>query len=240
MQLLQPFLLSFLPFVAYAASGKGQVSLWSDSGCGQGDTSNFGERDPVALNYTLSADVCGNPGATVHSYDVTQRPTCDNGAEADFAFYNGKDCQVKGFGPALNGGSSSTDGVDGQCLALVEFNSVAFICNGLSGKKEEMSSSSVAKSTAVKSIATSSTSKLPIAPSATRTSPLSIGHEGSSIPGSVPAGTAPARGTGPSAGFPSPTTLSPAPLASTYSGAGSKFMISLVGVVSVVGGAFIL
>lgn len=65
-----------------------------------------------------------------HSFRVDNRPTCDNGTIAAFAFYNGHDCQAQGFGPALNSFDRS-DEYDGECLALVEFRSLAFICDGV-------------------------------------------------------------------------------------------------------------
>lgn len=238
-------LFPILPSIALAASGKGEVSLWSNSDCGQGDTSNFGERNPVALNYTLSADVCGNPGATVRSYEVTQRPICDNGTVAAWAFFAGEDCKTKGFGSALNGFSTSTF-IDGQCLALVEFNSVAFICDGVgSGEENQKSSSSAAtppssSSPASEKPITPSTTRTakPITPSTTRTSPLYTVPASTSLHSS----TAAHSGTGPSAKSPASTTLSakPSPPPSSFTGAGSRFGVSFIGAIVAAGGVFIL
>ena len=127
-------LLSLFPIVAIplsihaaSASGQGSVSLWADSGCTPGSTPNFGEKDPVALNYTLNADVCGNPGADSHSYIVNSRPICANGTVAAFAFYATSDCTLRSdaaYYEDMNHFNPSTK-FDGECLAFVKFGSVA-------------------------------------------------------------------------------------------------------------------
>ena len=124
-----------------AASQQGRVGLWSDSECNSksGDTSNFGEPDPISLNFTLLPDVCGVPGATVHSYRVLQNATCANGTTAMFDYYNSNNCTADPTDEDPNPGSArrmqhrrQLDGVlDGECLALIAFNSLAFICEGV-------------------------------------------------------------------------------------------------------------
>ena len=77
-----------------AVSQQGRVGLWSDSECNSKSrvTSNFGEPDPIALNFTLLPDSCGVPGATVHSYRVLQKAICANGSTATFSAYNSNNC----------------------------------------------------------------------------------------------------------------------------------------------------
>lgn len=86
--------LSSLYFKANAVSQPGKIGLWSDSECNSksGLTSNFGEPDPIALNFTLLPDVCGVPGDTVHSYLVAQSATCANGTTATFEYYDSNNC----------------------------------------------------------------------------------------------------------------------------------------------------
>ncbi|MCJ1460716.1 hypothetical protein MMC28_011098 [Mycoblastus sanguinarius] len=177
--LIFPSLLLFIS-LASAASGQGSVSLWSDSECGQFDdqfdATTFGERDPVALNYTLPIDTCGTPGAAAHSYQLTQVPSCANGTEASFNFYNGENCQAQGFGPALNSIDTDPSEFVGVCLALVEFRSVAFVCKGIGqggGQQGSSSTSTLASSsTAPTSTVASLPSTLTSSSSATSTSNL--------------------------------------------------------------------
>ncbi len=126
-------LLSLLVPLVYAASEQGVVSLWSDSSCGSGATTNHGERDPVALNYTLSVDVCGIPGVTYRSFRIYQRPACGNGVLAVSAFYGNTDCKNDGygFGPIISIDRQPGHYNSGDCLALEDFNSLAFLCAGL-------------------------------------------------------------------------------------------------------------
>ncbi len=126
-------LLSLLVPLVYAASEQGVVSLWSDSSCGSGATKNHSERDPVALNYTLSVDVCGIPGVTYRSFRIYQRPACGNGVLAVSAFYSNTDCKNDGygFGPIISIDRQPGHYNSGDCLALEDFNSLAFLCAGL-------------------------------------------------------------------------------------------------------------
>jgi hypothetical protein len=126
-------LLSLLVPLVYAASEQGVVSLWSDSSCGSGATTNHGERDPVALNYTLSVDVCGIPGVTYRSFRIYQRPACGNSVLAVSAFYGNTDCKNDGygFGPIISIDRQPGHYNSGDCLALEDFNSLAFLCAGL-------------------------------------------------------------------------------------------------------------
>ncbi len=126
-------LLSLLVPLVYAASEQGVVSLWSDSSCGSGATTNHGERDPVALNYTLSVDVCGIPGVTYRSFRIYQRPACGSGVLAVSAFYGNTDCKNDGygFGPIISIDRQPGHYNSGDCLALEDFNSLAFLCAGL-------------------------------------------------------------------------------------------------------------
>ncbi|KAM0803693.1 hypothetical protein BDR22DRAFT_886523 [Usnea florida] len=68
--------------------------LWSDSECysKSGATSNFGEPDPLVLNFTLCPDVCGVPGATVHSYRVWRNAIYANGSIASFNYFSSNNC----------------------------------------------------------------------------------------------------------------------------------------------------
>lgn len=129
-------LLFCLP-LAIAATGQGSVSLWSNSDCAQGDTIPFSEPVFIAKE-TPNADECVDLSREAHSYRVDSRPTCDNGTTAAFAYYNGHNCQEEGFGPALNKFSPS-DELDGECLALVAFSSVAFVCDGVGESSEQPS-----------------------------------------------------------------------------------------------------
>ena len=133
-----------------AASQQGKVSLWSDSECNSksGLTSNFGQPDPIALNFTLSPDVCGVPGATVHSYRVVQAATCANGTTAAPDYYNRNNCTADptdenpnpGLAKRVKNRRQSSSVLDGECLALVAFNSFAFVCEGLDARNVKINS----------------------------------------------------------------------------------------------------
>ena len=133
-----------------AASQQGKVSLWSDSECNSksGLTSNFGQPDPIALNFTLSPDVCGVPGATVHSYRVLQAATCANGTTAALHYYNRNNCTADptdenpnpGLAKRVKNRRQSSSVLDGECLALVAFNSFAFVCEGLDARNVKINS----------------------------------------------------------------------------------------------------
>ena len=132
-----------------ADPSNGSVSLWSDSGCNSyGGTSNFGEQDPIGL-MSLLPDTCGVPGATVHSYRVRSNATCSNGTTAGFSYFNTNNCaadptdenpdppkEKRQSDNELNLGSNPQ--LSGECLALVAFNSVAFICDGVNGKSQQI------------------------------------------------------------------------------------------------------
>ena len=179
-------LFSLFPSLVYTSSEQGEISLWSNSECGDGSTIASGVRNPIALNYALRIDVCGTPGATVHSYRILQRPTCANGTAAAFAFFHGDGCRSEGFGPALNAADDGPEGLDGSCLALVEFNSVAFICAGIGkasaveGLNSTSDFSSPPSETATSSIALALSS--PIAPSPSMNSAPYATQAGSSYP----------------------------------------------------------
>ena len=138
-----------------AASQQGRVGLWSDSECNSksGDTSNFGEPDPVSLNFTLLPDVCGVPGATVHSYRVLQNATCANGTTAMFDYYNRNNCTADPTDEDPNPGLAKrmkyrrqNSVLDGECLALIAFNSLAFICEGVDPRDLKVNSLSTSMS----------------------------------------------------------------------------------------------
>ncbi|KAL8721914.1 MAG: hypothetical protein Q9225_001510 [Loekoesia sp. 1 TL-2023] len=236
--LLNIFILSLcLSRTTFAATGQGSVSLWSDSSCGQEeDAIAFSEPGIIDLNLTLSADTCHNLGRAAHSYIVDDRPTCDNGTIAAWAFYNGNNCQRKGFGPALNAVSYDND-YDGSCLALVEFNSIAFICDGVSQGASNSTPPSQPSSipAAVPDTAAFTPTATPIAPSNSPTAPIYT------IPG-TPANTlAPSGTAGPSAGQPFPTgSLPPSPSPSPFTGAASGLKISLASVLLVVAAKLLL
>ena len=199
-------LLAVLAPLAHAASGQGTVSLWTGYSC-----------DPdSALNYTLDVDTCSTPGPIIHSYIIGERPTCDNGTAAAFAFYHANDCHAEGFGSALNNIFYESDGVDGLCLGLVELNSVAFICDGVGASGGR--SSSVLASSSVSSVV----SATPVAPSGTMASPL--------YPTITAFPTIPPypSGTGASVGLPS-GTLGSSPAA--FTGAAVKMGASLIAIV---------
>ncbi|KAI4096560.1 MAG: hypothetical protein L6R37_006937 [Teloschistes peruensis] len=134
-----PLFLSHLPSTL-AAPSTGDVSLWSDSSCQPGATPSFSLPDPIALNHTLPADSCYTLPNAAHSYIVNSRPTCSDGSTAGFAYYNGQNCRAEGFGSAFNSGDTGDTTNDGLCLALVEFNSLAFLCEGVDERGDGKSS----------------------------------------------------------------------------------------------------
>ena len=222
MQYFITLLLTLIPItLAASSSGHGSVSLWSDSSCQPGATPNFGEQDPVALNYTLAADDCSTLSSTAHSYIVNERPTCANGSTAAFAYYNGAGCQVVGFGPALNQVQTRTD-VDGLCLALVEFNSIAFLCGGIgSGDASVASTSPKATSTSSPEVA----SATPLTPGLKVTTPL---YTTTPFTAGSPAATT-ASGTGVSAAVPT-GTLASSP--TKFTGGVGRIESSMMGLVA--------
>ena len=133
-----------------AASQQGIVGLWSDSECNSksGLTSNFGQPDPIALNFTLSPDVCGVPGATVHSYRVSQAAICANGTTAFPHYYNRNNCTADptdedpnpGLAKRVKNRRQSSSDLVGECLGLVAFNSFAFVCEGLAPRNVKINS----------------------------------------------------------------------------------------------------
>ena len=133
-----------------AASQQGIVGLWSDSECNSksGLTSSFGQPDPIALNFTLSPDVCGVPGATVHSYRVSQAAICANGTTAFPNYYNRNNCTADptdedpnpGLAKRVKNRRQSSSDLVGECLGLVAFNSFAFVCEGLAPRNVKINS----------------------------------------------------------------------------------------------------
>ncbi|KAI4194514.1 MAG: hypothetical protein LQ350_007721 [Teloschistes chrysophthalmus] len=158
--LFLPLLLSRLPST-FAAASTGDISLWSDSSCQPGESPSFSLPDPIALNHTLAADSCYTLPNAAHSYIVNSRPTCSDGSIAGFAYYNGQDCRKQGFGPALNNdrGDGGYTTYDGLCLALVEINSLAFLCKGVDEKGDGKSTATItvldAEGTGVATVVTS-------------------------------------------------------------------------------------
>lgn len=147
-------------FLVSASLEQGKISVWSDSTCGHRGNLASGERNSIALNYGLRADICSTPGAIIYSYRILQRPTCTDGTVAAFAFFHGDGCRSEGFGPALNAADDGPEGLDGLCLAMVEFKSMAFICVG------------IGKASIVESL--TSTSHLSSAPSGTFISSIAL------------------------------------------------------------------
>ncbi len=192
----------------------------------------------MALNYTVSADVCGIPDVVFRSLRVLQRPTCDNGAIAVSAFYHNAVCKNVGysFDPALTI-TNIPDRYHGDCLSLdVEFNSLAFLCAGLDETGASPSLTSISRSLVSKTVTSSilsSASATPVAPSASMTSPLYMAPAGSSFPGSVPINTT-SSGIVPSAGS---TAL---PITTGFTGAAPRLDRSIAGVFFVLGGAILL
>lgn len=202
-------------FTVVQSQQSGKVGLWSDSACNSySSTSNFGEPDPIALNYTLDPDTCLVPGATVHSYRVRQNATCANGTTAEFQYWTRANCtadptdedtnppQQRGIkrraaqqtdsDPASSLGLGSDPQLSGECLALIAFDSLAFICEGVETSKEAKTiiSTSASPSTA----GTASTQIIAPFPTGTAgvsgnyntsrptaaSSPILAGHDGSS------------------------------------------------------------
>ena len=205
--------------LTYATSGKGVVSLYSDNSCGAssdpptqpGPGFTFGEQDPIALNYTINADTCGVPGATVHSYLITSRPICDDGTTADWIYDSSNNCQSTFFGPR-NVAFDNTKNYDGRCLALTTINSLAFTCNGvgkgsvqqgISSTGTATTSSSTAPAVSGRSSSTTSVSiktsptafATPVNPSNKPTIPLYTASSSSNTTGRAPSGTSPSRST---------------------------------------------
>lgn len=209
------------------------ISIWSNSDCGKGDTTSFGEMNPVALNYGLDIDVYGTPGATVHSYEVNQRPTCANGTEALFAFYHGKNCQSEGLGSALNAVHSASEGVDGECLALVEFNSVAFICAGIGDQTEDSTTSSSSKATSTAASSPTSENASPISTTRGPTPYYSLptGYSRGPFPSDYSVATASSTIDGSSAH----TAGSSNPSTSVFAGSGCKYEMPLKGTLISIG-----
>ncbi|KAL9608451.1 MAG: hypothetical protein Q9167_006719 [Letrouitia subvulpina] len=146
LQLLTPLFACSLLFLwrPGSANPPGIVGLWSDSECNsKGTTSHFGQPDPINLNFSVEPDICGIPGATVHSYRVKQLAICDNGTEASFRIYHRDNCTgdptdedpdpitaKRGFEVEMRQFTDADgDNLVGSCLALVEFNSLAFVCD---------------------------------------------------------------------------------------------------------------
>lgn len=230
------YLMTLLLLIESASSTKGSVSLWSNSDCGSGDTSSFGERNPVALNYALAIDVCGTPGATVHSYKINQRPTCANGTDALFAFYRGDGCRSKGDGSAYNAVHSADEGVDGECLALVTFDSVAFLCDGVGvgGQVEISTSSAFSKATATAASSSaggsaSSVTNVLTTSGATAYYPLSAGSSPAAFSGSH------GNASSTVGGSLTHNAGSATPSVSVFTGAGFRLGVPLVGISTVVG-----
>ncbi|MCJ1317748.1 hypothetical protein MMC15_003075 [Xylographa vitiligo] len=121
--------LFLLPSTLVFAISTGSVSIFSDAGC----------QKPVFANiYTVAPDICGSPGPVVsfdsgyNSFIVDSRPTCPNGTQGSFALYTDANCktlyQIHPAGETIEGTGESLDGV---CLGMVEYLSVAFLCNGI-------------------------------------------------------------------------------------------------------------
>ncbi|MCJ1381240.1 hypothetical protein MMC17_004349 [Xylographa soralifera] len=121
--------LLLLPSTLVYAISTGSVSVFSDAGC----------QHPVfANNYTVAPDICGSPGPVVsfdsgyNSFIVDSRPTCANGTQGSFALYTDANCktlyQIHPPGETIEGTGESLDGI---CLGMVEYLSVAFLCDGI-------------------------------------------------------------------------------------------------------------
>lgn len=218
-------LLSFNSF-ALAATGQGSVSFWSNSDCAQGDTLAFTEPVVIALNDTLDADICSNLPREAHSYLVDKAPICDDGIAAAFAYYGGLNCQEKGFGPALNQLLDS-DEIEGECLALVTFASVAFICDGIGEGETPQPATTTSVYSSVSSSIVSvgpAPTVTPIAPSLSTTTPL---YTLPSLSTSGPTGTQPSSGIVPyqTGGLPPP---SPSPFTGAASGIKAPVLVVLL------------
>ncbi|KAL8996700.1 MAG: hypothetical protein Q9188_006505 [Gyalolechia gomerana] len=219
-----------LTHTASAATGQGSVSLWSDSSCGDDSTIAFSEPRIIDLNYTLPTDTCHNLARSAHSYTVTERPICNDGREADFNYYRSRDCpeaRTRPF-PANDDGYS----LDGYCLALVTFDSLAFVCEGV-GRGSSDGGSTTQSSPVVTSrsdlVVGPTPTATPVAPGSSLTAPLYTILDTSAYT-LAPTGTVGSTGTvGPSSGQPSPTGgLLPSP--SPFTGAAAGTEVSLMGV----------
>ncbi|KAL8935286.1 MAG: hypothetical protein Q9211_004774 [Gyalolechia sp. 1 TL-2023] len=209
---------------ALAATGQGSVSLWSDSSCGDDGTFAFSEPRIIDLNRTLPADTCHNLARSAHSYSVTERPMCNDGREADFSYYGSRDCpqeETRSLPASLDGLSPS-----GLCLALVTFDSVAFVCAGV-GSGESNSDSKSGSTTQFSPIVTSR-SDVVLGPTPTLSTPSS----GPTAPLYTVLDTsgytlAPTETAAPSSGQPSPTgMLPPPPFTDSISNSGSTTQLS--------------
>ncbi|KAL8837769.1 MAG: hypothetical protein Q9170_002387 [Blastenia crenularia] len=225
-------LLYLNPHTALAAYGSGSVSLWSNSDCARGDTLAFTTPVVIALNYTLPADQCHSLDRAAHSYIVDSRPVCTDGNVADFAYFSGQDCQEgssdDGAGPAYSGdnpGGLTTGGfsLDDECLALVEFNSFAFVCEGV-GKGDESATSKTAAQPSSSAATASETTAVEATPTATPIVPLT------SLTSPLYTFSGVSGATGTASGIPLPTTgLVPPPAPSPFTGASSTIMVPVVG-----------
>ncbi|KAL8930207.1 MAG: hypothetical protein Q9208_000824 [Pyrenodesmia sp. 3 TL-2023] len=227
-------LLYLAPRVALAAYDSGSVSLWGDYGCGEIDLLSPSEQPVViALNYTIPADVCHSLDRPVYSYRVDYQPVCADGNSATFFSFNGQNCNddsstERGGRPALIADLGPGLPLEGQCLALVNYTSFAFVCEGVGeGDRDGSTTSRIPVEPSSSAASTASTSvqatlgATPIAPGTSLTSPLYT------LPGTV---LSPTGGTGSASGGPLPTAgLAPSPAPSPFTGAASRFQASLVG-----------
>ncbi|KAL8724331.1 MAG: hypothetical protein Q9181_006875 [Wetmoreana brouardii] len=239
---LTPTFLSLLAFTSLisAATNEGSVSLWSDSSCQPGSTPSFSLPDPIRLNYTFAADTCHPLPSAAHSYIINSRPTCSNGTLAAFAYYDRDDCTISDFGDQGTNGvvdTTTIDGydIDGQCLALVKFSSVAFLCEGVDAKgadggPESATITVVDDGANVVQVTTSTRN----APGTTTTPPAVATTPLYPIPTTVIPGTghAPTR-----TGYPSGTgtggVVPPSPSPSPFSSAAAGSKVSILGLLAV-------
>ncbi|MCJ1411299.1 hypothetical protein MMC19_005387 [Ptychographa xylographoides] len=165
------------------AQSTGSVTLFSDSACA---TQVF------ANNYTLAADICGSPApsGTITSFDgafnsyiVDSRPVCSDGSFASYAMYSDAGCKTLFSNNPYGINSGIGRSTDGLCLGLVEFLSVAFLCNGLGAAYTTSTQQglptvgpvfgSVSSTALVNTTSTSTTMAPPLAPSTATTSTTS-------------------------------------------------------------------
>ncbi|KAI4139800.1 MAG: hypothetical protein L6R39_006104 [Caloplaca ligustica] len=227
--------LLFFSGTAHAATGQGSVSLFSDSGCDDGYSVVFSDPVTIALNLTLDADVCHDLPRAAHSYEVDRHPICDDGTPATFDYYEFTGCHERR--PRYEGHHSPDDNAakfDGQCLALVEFMSLAFLCEGIKNRPSSQASTGQA-STSQPSPSQGS----PTAGAAPETVTVTVGT--SMAPSSsltVPLypipGTVVPSGTGTASGGLSPTTGLPTPAPSPFTSVGSVTKASLLGSLALV------
>ncbi|PMD31372.1 hypothetical protein L207DRAFT_195300 [Hyaloscypha variabilis F] len=113
----------------------GSVALYTDASC---------HTNAYANNWTLGGDFCAvlSSPATLGSYDIALRPTCDNGSYADWATYGDTAC--------LDEKTRVPNNNDDTCESLAGVLAVAFICNGF------VASGSVATSSSTIAVATTS------------------------------------------------------------------------------------